>query len=245
MEGLARNIVEWLKKEAFERDMQGFVVGLSGGIDSAVTVALCKRACPDNTLGVIMPCHSNPEDEEHARLVADHLNIPYIIINLNKPFEEMVRLLSGEEFDPEGKDMTIANIKSRLRMTTLYFYAARRSSLVVGTGNKSELTIGYFTKFGDGGADLLPIANLVKQEVKVLAATLGVPHPVIDKEPSAGLWIGQCDEEEMGFSYDELDNYIKHGKASEKVKSRVDTLARKSIHKRQVPATPPVWEINK
>jgi len=244
MEGLAEKIVDWLKNEAADRNARGFVVGLSGGIDSAVTAALCKRACPDNTFGVIMPCHSNPQDEEHARLVAEHFNIPYEVINLKKPFDDMVELLDKEPYNPAKRDMAIANIKPRLRMTTLYFFAARRQSLVIGTGNKSELTVGYFTKYGDGGVDLLPIANLIKEEVIELAKVLGVPEPIINKEPSAGLWLGQNDEEEMGISYSELDEYIKTGKASERVKNRVDELARRSLHKKQLPAMPPPWEIN-
>lgn len=126
-------------------------------------------------------------------------------------------------------------------MITLYFFASRRKSLVVGTGNKSELTVGYFTKYGDGGVDLLPIANLVKRDVRRMAEVLGVPRPIIEKKPSAGLWIGQNDEEELGFDYDELDEYILTGQAPENVKSRVDELARKSLHKKQTPAMPPLW----
>ncbi|MTI86298.1 MAG: NAD(+) synthase [Firmicutes bacterium] len=243
MEGLVEKLVEWLQSEAADRNASGFVVGLSGGIDSAVTAALCKRAYPDNTFGVIMPCHSNPEDEEHARLVAEHFDIPYKIINLNEPFDELVQLLDDKPYDPAQRDMSVANIKPRLRMTTLYFFAARRESLVAGTGNKSELTVGYFTKYGDGGADLLPIANLIKEEVTELAKALNVPEPVITKEPSAGLWLGQNDEEEMGFSYGELDEYIKSGKAPERVKNKVDELAQRSLHKKQLPVTPPLWDI--
>jgi NAD+ synthase len=244
MEGLAEKIVDWLENEATERNAQGFVVGLSGGIDSAVTAALCKRACPVNTFGVIMPCHSDPQDEKDARLVAEHFNVPYKLVRLDKPFDELVQLLDDEPYDPAKRDMSLANIKPRLRMTTLYFFAARRQSLVVGTGNKSELTVGYFTKYGDGGADLLPIANLIKQEVSELGRVLGVPEPVIEKEPSAGLWLGQSDEEEMGFSYRELDEYIKTGKAPDRVKEKVDELARKSLHKKQLPAVPPLWDID-
>lgn len=162
---LAKKIENWLQEQIKDRDARGFVVGLSGGIDSAVTAALCRNVCPETTFGVIMPCYSNTEDAQHAELLAKSIGIEYETIKLDKPFAEMVKLLTGEDYNPEKKDLVVANIKPRLRMTTLYYFAARRQSLVVGTGNRSELTVGYFTKHGDGGVDLLPIANLVKNKL--------------------------------------------------------------------------------
>jgi len=240
IDDLAKKIENWLLEQVKNKGVKGFVIGLSGGIDSAVAAALCRNVCPKTTFGVIMPCYSNPEDAEHAELLAKSIGIEYKTVQLDKPFAEMVKLLTGEDYDPGKKDLAIANIKPRLRMTTLYYYAAKRESMVVGTGNRSELTVGYFTKHGDGGVDLLPIANLVKKQVIEMAKYLGIPVPIINKPPSAGLWEGQTDEKEMGITYEELDRYILTGQADDRVKTVVDDLAMKSMHKKQLPAMPPL-----
>jgi len=237
---LAKQIEDWLLEQVQNKGVSGFVIGLSGGIDSAVAAALCRNVCPKTTLGIIMPCYSNPEDAEHAELLAKATNIECKTVVLDKPFIEMVKLLTGEDYAPGKKDLAIANLKPRLRMTTLYYYAAQRQSLVVGTGNLSERTVGYFTKHGDGGVDLLPIGNLVKKQVVEMAKYLEIPAPIIDKPPSAGLWEGQTDEKEMGITYEELDNYILTGQADDRVKKIVDDLAMKSMHKKQLPARPPM-----
>ena len=236
---LAKKIETWLGQQLSDRGARGLVVGLSGGIDSAVTAALCRNACPANTLGVVMPCHSDPQDAEHALLLAETMGLEYRVIILDDVFDRMVRLLTGEDYHPGQKDLPIVNIKPRLRMTTLYYYASRRRSLVVGTSNLCEITVGYYTKYGDGGADLLPLANLVKGEIRQLAQYLGVPREIIEKPPSAGLWHGHDDEKEMGVTYDELDRYILTGQAEDRVKTIVDELAAGSLHKKQMPAIPP------
>src|SRR5688500_18658323 len=136
--------------------------------------------------------------------------------------------------------LPLANVKPRLRMTTLYYVANTLNYLVAGTGNLSELSIGYFTKYGDGGVDLLPIGDLQKSEVRAAAQELGVPDSVIDKAPSAGLWLGQTDEAEMGFTYAELENYLTTGAGmvSPALAMRIERLMRTSEHKRAMAPTP-------
>ena len=236
----AEKIIQWLKCMLEKAEARGFVVGLSGGIDSAVTAALCKRVCPDTTLGVIMPCYSNPQDALDAQLVADTFGIPVEKVVLDDIFEMLVRKLTGEQYDGTKKDLTVVNIKPRLRMTTLYYFAARNNFLVIGTSNKSELKVGYFTKYGDGGVDLLPIANLVKTEVRDFARYLGIPQRIIDKAPSAGLWAGHDDEVEMGVTYEEIDRCILYGECSLNARTVIDELSKRSEHKKIFPLMPPV-----
>ncbi len=247
----AESIAGWLRAQVQAANAQGLVFGLSGGIDSAVVARLCQMAMPDTCLGVIMPCHSNPEDEADARLVADQLRIPTMGVPLEAPFDALTRLVDGAfttvpglrphaTDDPKAR-VPQANVKPRLRMTTLYFVANRLNYLVAGTGNRSEITIGYYTKYGDGGVDLLPIGRLVKREVRDLARELGLPEKVIDKAPTAGLWLGQTDEAEMGFTYAELEDFIGKGPSavSKKTADRIQHLIAVSEHKRAMPPMPP------
>lgn len=229
---VTERLVDWLRQRVSEAACRGAVFGLSGGIDSAVVAALAKRAFADQALGVIMPCHSNPEDAEHGRLCAEALDLEYITVDLSATFDQLAQALQVTEQTPR---LAVANLKPRLRMTTLYFHAAARQALVLGTGNRSELTIGYFTKYGDGGVDVMPIAGLVKHQIWELAAYLGIPPVIIEKAPSAGLWTGQTDEGEMGISYAELDQYILTGQAEPRVQAVVDRLHRISEHKRRLP----------
>lgn len=231
-------LVAWLRERAAEAGSEGAVVGLSGGIDSAVVAGLCRRAFGEKVLGVIMPCHSNPEDAEHARLLADAFGIEARTVVLDAVYDQFLSLLSqGQDSAPPR--LAVANLKPRLRMLTLYYHANSLNYLVMGTGNKSEATVGYFTKYGDGGVDLLPIANLVKQEVRELASYLGVPQAIIDKPPSAGLWGGQTDETEMGLTYEALDRYILKGEAPPQVAQRIEEMNRRSEHKRRLPPAGP------
>jgi NAD+ synthase len=238
---VAKEIVNWIKNKINEAGAKGAVVGLSGGLDSAVVMALCQRACPSNSLGLIMPCNSNPEDVIDAKLVGEHLKVPYKIIDLTETYNVLLAALSAKDNNVIPQ-MALANIKPRLRMATLYYYSALNDYLVVGTGNKSEILIGYYTKYGDGGVDIEPIGNLVKSEVVQLARYLEIPEKIITKAPTAGLWEGQTDENEMGFTYHELDNYILFGTASETVKNRIERLIKLSEHKRHTPPIGPVFK---
>jgi NAD+ synthase len=140
----------------------------------------------------------------------------------------------------DASRVPMANIRSRLRMTTLYYLSNSLNYLVAGTGNRSELTIGYFTKHGDGGVDVLPIGHLFKSDVRQLARDLGIPQAIIDKPPSAGLWLGQTDEAEMGFAYADLENYLSRGPegVSPALALRLERSIRASEHKRAMPPTP-------
>lgn len=235
---VARKLSQWITQQVEAANMRGVIFGLSGGIDSAVVAGLAKRAFPSNSLGVIMPCHSNPEDREHALLVAKALDLDVLDIDLSSVYDSFLQVTSPATGALEVSKLGLANIKPRLRMTTLYYYANIHSYLVLGTGNLAEYTVGYFTKYGDGGVDLMPIAGLVKQQVRELAAHLEVPKVIIDKPPSAGLWANQTDEAEMGITYAQLDQYILTGEAEPRVKERVDRLAAASAHKKRLPPIP-------
>lgn len=235
---LAAKLSAWIQRQVAEAGAQGCVVGLSGGIDSAVVAGLCSRAFPHHTLGLIMSCHSHPQDAAHARLVADKFAIPVREIVLDQVYDALLYTLPQQEGAEARQSLAAANIKPRLRMLTLYYHANLFNYLVAGTGNKSELTVGYFTKYGDGGVDILPLGNLVKGEVRQLAQYLGVPQEIIDKPPSAGLWSGQTDEGEMGLTYADLDAFIKSGQASPAVAERIEFLNRCSAHKRAMPPVP-------
>ncbi|HOE57434.1 MAG TPA: NAD(+) synthase [Bacillota bacterium] len=223
--------VKWIKSTVGGAGAKGVVFGLSGGIDSAVVAALCKKAFPENSLGVIMPCYSNPVDEEHALMTAEAIGLETKTVILDRAFDEMKSALGVHGDDPR---LATANIKARLRMITVYYYAGLRNCLVAGTSNRCELFIGYFTKHGDAGVDFMPLAGFVKSEVVELAYKLGIPEIVITKAPTAGLWEGQSDEKDMGMNYTELDNYILTGNAEDKIREKVDGMHQKSEHKRRL-----------
>jgi NAD+ synthase len=244
---LAVRISDWIRERVSETGAQGVVLGMSGGLDSSVAAVLCKRAFPATTLGLILPCNSQPEDIAHARLVAEQFGIEIQEFDLSAIFTAFLTLLKGEE-RPGGAaertaDIAVANLKPRLRMICLYYFANARNYLVVGTGNKSELAIGYFTKYGDGAADILPLGDVLKTEERVLAQELGIPRMIIEKLPSAGLWEGQTDEGEIGMSYEMLDRILvllergdtdmSRSGCDPELVARVKRMMERSQHKRE------------
>jgi NAD+ synthase len=211
MNQLASRISEWIRERVEEAGAKGVVLGMSGGLDSSVAAVLCKKAFPDTTLGLILPCFSSKEDVEHAKMVANKFGIETKEIDISGIFRLFLNTLEEREYDKDAKeeiDIAVANLKPRLRMICLYYFANKLNYLVVGTGNKSELFIGYFTKYGDGAADILPLGDLLKTEERKLAEELHIPEEIIKKVPSAGLWAGQTDKSEIGMGYDELDKII-------------------------------------
>lgn len=223
-------IIKWIKDYVEGAGAKGLVFGLSGGIDSAVIAGLAKKAFPNNSLGIIMPIASNPEDEEDARLVAKALDLEIEKVELTETFNTFVNASFSS-----NNNMAISNIKPRLRMATLYYYGQDRNYLVCGSSNKSEFYIGYYTKFGDSGVDLLPLADILKRDIFKLAKELGIPKKIIDKKPSAGLWKGQTDEDEMGFSYEDLDSHISGEKIGDETAEKIEKMHRNSNHKRVFP----------
>ncbi|OPZ64546.1 MAG: NH(3)-dependent NAD(+) synthetase [Firmicutes bacterium ADurb.Bin506] len=242
-----KSICDWMTSQVTAAGARGIVFGMSGGIDSAVVAGLATRCGFDVCLGVAMPCHSDPTDLEHASDCARAFGLPMIVCDLSHAYDAQLQMMESvmpdayaHLLDPARAHLARANVKPRLRMTVLYYYANELNLLVVGTSNRSELTVGYFTKYGDGGVDITPIAGLVKSEVRELARYLGVPQAIIDKPPTAGLWAGQTDEGEMGMSYEQLDRYILTGEGEPRVVDRVEALARASAHKMSRPAAPVV-----
>jgi NAD+ synthase len=237
---IAQKLISWTSEMVTSAGAKGAVLGMSGGIDSAVAAVLCKRAFPGTTLGVIMPCHSMSIDREHAELVANKYRIPFKVICLDEAFDTLMKSLRDEGYDAATKRLAENNIKPRLRMITLYYLANRLNYLVIGSSNRSELSVGYFTKHGDGGSDLIPLGNLAKRQVRELAEYLEIPREIIDKPPSAGLWDGQTDEGELGLTYDELDRYLITGKAEPGIKEKIESKIKQSTHKRCLPPIPPL-----
>ncbi|HWQ41306.1 MAG TPA: NAD(+) synthase [Desulfosporosinus sp.] len=231
--------VEWLREKVSEANAKGLVLGMSGGVDSSVVAGLCVRAFPNNCIVVTMPSHSDPEDTEDAIWVAEGFDLRPLEVNLSdvhtQIFEQVKTGLVSHGCDLVEEKMSQANLKARLRMSTLYAVANALNYLVVGTDNAPESYTGYFTKYGDGGVDLLPISSLTKAEVRVWARMLGLPMAIATRVPTAGLWPGQTDEAELGLTYDQIDRYLLGEKVSQAVQERIETLHRQSEHKRNFP----------
>ncbi|TFG28140.1 MAG: NAD+ synthase [Promethearchaeota archaeon] len=242
---LAKEIESWIKNYVNSANAKGIVLGLSGGIDSAVTAALSANALGrENVLGLALPIESLSQDLEDAKHVAKSLGISFLISDLTSVYRELIKVLPSEI---KSNQMAMANIKPRLRMTTIYYVGQSKGYLVGGTGNRSEIAIGYFTKYGDGGVDIEPIGALYKGEVRKLARFLKIPEKIITKPPSAGLWQGQTDEGEIGMSYallDEIlyriDNNLDLNSLDQENIDKVRNMMKKAEHKIKMP---PVFRI--
>lgn len=209
-EKVTKHIAGWLKNYAKNAKVNGFVVGISGGIDSAVTSTLCAKTGL-KTLCVELPIHQAKSQvnrgNEHIKQLRERFkNIDEVEVNLTSTFENFKTVVPNTENSPK-LDLTLANTRARLRMTTLYYFAGLHGLLVAGTGNKVEdFGVGFFTKYGDGGVDLSPIADLLKSEVYELGKYLGVPNSILQAQPTDGLFgDSRTDEDQIGASYDELE----------------------------------------
>jgi NAD+ synthase len=197
-------LINFLKEEVSKIGMEKVVVGISGGLDSAIVSVLCKEAFGDNIHGVFMPSHfSSDESILDAKELCEKFDISYEVV-------EIAPMVKGY-FDnvKDATPLRIGNLSARMRMSVLYDISARDSSLVIGTSNKSEILLGYGTLFGDTACAINPIGQLYKSDAFEFARFIGVTDAIIDKKPSADLWEGQSDEEELGYTYKTMDDVLK------------------------------------
>jgi len=249
----AEEIEAFIRERLEEAGREKCVIALSGGVDSSVVAALAVRALgAERVVAHLLPDGevTPEEDMKDAEELAGSLGVLCRTISIHPPLEALK--LTLQEAGLIGDPLSWANVKPRLRMIVNYFVANFEKGLVLGTGNKSELLLGYYTKYGDGGVDILPIGHLYKTQVRQLARHLRLPEKIIAKTPSAGLWKGQTDEEEIGCSYEEIDRIlhclhdrrmsvnqtVKALKISKKVVQRLADMMKQSEHKRRLPPIP-------
>ncbi|WP_405290715.1 NAD+ synthase [Methanobrevibacter sp.] len=249
LEKTKSDIIEFIQSKVNEANSDGIAIGLSGGIDSTLVAYLaCEAVGPDNVFGITMPSATTPtEDNIHGSEVAQNLGMDYKQIAIDSILKEYLSLTQLD-----NNNLAIGNLKARIRMSVLYYYANYKNYLVIGTGNKSEILIGYFTKHGDGACDMEPIGDLYKSEVFKLSEYLNISEEILNKPPRAGLWEGQSDEDEIGMSYDLLDKILyfytekdmKNTEIAQKLDISVDdvdmiiTKIKRSEHKSKVPESP-------
>ncbi|MDO5014977.1 MAG: NAD(+) synthase [Clostridia bacterium] len=223
--------VDFLRRVLKNAHSDGFVFGNSGGKDCALVGILCKKAC-ENTVGIIMPCESKQNytsDKKDALELGEKFNIEMRTVDLTQTKKTLV---SNLEKITKLNNPALTNINPRLRMTTLYAVGAAENKLVVGTGNKSERYLGYFTKWGDGAFDVNPIADLRVEEIYEFLEYFDAPLNIRTKAPSAGLFEGQTDEDDMGVTYKSVDAYLRGETVSEKDRKTIEAFHSKSEHKR-------------
>ena len=247
---MKQKIIDWLNEYKETTNAKGVVLGISGGKDSTVVAMLSKLVFGDDVLGIIMP-NGIQNDIDDAIKVCDTLNIKYKIVNIENAFKQLINAIDYPESESSNdiefvstcvSNKAKTNIAPRLRMTTLYAIAQTLGYRVIGTGNASERYIGWFTKYGDGGCDLNPIAHLTCTEVielgKELCEEFNLPVDLVVKKPADGL-TGKSDEENFGFTYKQLDDYIRlvDGSGSEEVDEKIEKLHKYSEHKLKMPYT--------
>ena len=233
--------IEQFLQEYLEKSYtKGYVLGLSGGVDSSLVAALCRKSVgKEKLMCIMMPIDSHPADLKDALEVAEALDLNYKVIDASKAYHQLV-----DSFKEQGIELnqgSLSNLKVRIRMSILYAYGQTHKLLVVGTDNLPERYVGYFTKWGDGAADLLPIVHLLKREVVEASKLLGVPTHLAERVPSAGLFENQTDEKEMGVTYKDLDDFLVGKEIDAEAKAKIERLHRISQHKRdEIPSPSPL-----
>lgn len=242
---ILQNIESFLGQQI--HNAEGFVFGLSGGVDSAVIAYICARSFKDRSLALIMPDSrvSPKEETEDALNIVDSLGIQYRLIDIGLIHSQFANVL-------EPQEKSLGNLRARIRASILYYYANLKNHLVVGSSDRSEHLIGYFTKFGDGSSDILPIATLYKTQVKELGRLLKIKESIIVKKSSPNLWKGHAAEDEIGIRYEEIDSILycmvdkkmtqdQTQAATQIERSKIDKIHdmyKKSQHKRLMPPMP-------
>ncbi len=230
LEQYLKEIESFLKDYLESNHMDSYVLGLSGGVDSSLVAAIARKAVgKDRLYCFAIDIESNPQDIIDAKRVAKELDLNLEVINLTETYRSYLNDLSGEDFIR----LTKSNLKVRMRMVALFAYAQEKKGLVLGTDNADERYVGYFTKYGDGAADVLPIVHLTKSEVRDAAKMYGLSEILANRIPSAGLFEGQTDEKEMGISYKDLDDFLLGKEIDPKAKERIEYLHKISEHKRK------------
>ncbi|MCE5213793.1 MAG: NAD+ synthase [Methanobacterium sp.] len=248
-------ISEFIKERIRESKTNGLVLGLSGGLDSSTAAYISTKALDkDKILGIVMPsATTSANDVEDALTIARNLQIKKEIIHIDNILEQFSEINVPNNSSNRLK-LAKANLNARIRMMILYYHANSMNRLVLGTGNKSESLVGYFTKHGDGGVDILPLGDLYKTDVNQIATYLKVPYEIINKPPTAGLWHGQTDEKELGITYNLLDKILylladKHLKSQKVAKIlkipleevlRINNMMKNSEHKLAPPPMPQI-----
>lgn len=241
-------IHSFLRHHLAESGRKGVVLGMSGGLDSSLVAKLCADALgPRTVLGLATPEKAGGADEKDARDWAKQLGTAFRTV----PIGPMVSAIAKALKVPKSDRIGLGNVKARVRMITLYQVARSEERLVIGTGNKSELALAYFSKFGDAGCDFMPIGDLYKTQVREMARHLGLPRAILEKTPTAGLWPGQTDEGELGMPYEAIDSILlgmELGLSAEEIAERADVgvkqvvriggLVARGVHKRKMPLIP-------
>ena len=239
----AENVIEFIRNYYKENNLGGAILGISGGKDSGVVAALFTKALgKENVIGVTLPCHSKEESKTDAKLVSDYYGFELINFDITNTFDTFKDELKNlGDFDLDETKNSDINLKPRLRMATLYYLAALYSSLkgktylVVGTSNKCELFVGYFTKGGDSVHDISPIADFTVEEVIKIGEYLGVPEQVLYKKPNDGL-SNQTDEEKLGVKYSDIADYMEdENLVDEEVREKIKKLHKNNLHKFNIP----------
>ncbi len=226
---IEKTIEEFLKNQVSKNNSKGLIFGLSGGVDSAITAYLCHKVSQTKSMALLMPDSKiSPKTEtEDALMLVDELKLDYKLIDIYPIINQYSKYL-------EPSEKALGNTRARVRANLLYYYANLKNYLVVGSSDKSEYLIGYFTKFGDGSADLLPIVSLYKTQVRKMGECLGVPESILSKKSSPHLWLNHLAEEEIGMKYEEIDSILYclfHKKFSVEETEKITQIEKASIDK--------------